>query len=571
MQRISKTYTDRFLENISCIAEENPVLFERVRHAGGADRLVEAQDGGLTMRIGTRYLESRFSPERNALRHARRVLTAHSGTECAVSVQKTYIFLGCGLGYHINELLGRGGTGVLIEKDLELFRAALYVLDTGILRRLTFWIGLPKEEVIAKIQKLGLAGMKAVPHPVEARISSAYYGVIEDAIHKSRQEQKASDVTVSQSQRLWVKNVMKNLCLLGFEGKGRLLGKSCAGKFSGPALLIASGPWLEEIVERIKRYKKKIPVLTLLPSLPFLLAHGIEPDLVLSTDAGFWNRYRAVSAGAIRGGCSVPLVTTFSCDPGVTRRWEGRIYLFSHCLDFESLFEFIRSEVISIPMQGTSALVMILLARTMGFDKIFLAGYDFAFKGLLDHHRGAGFDTVHLCGVSRFTTWETETFRRLLNEGYMSAGGQDGERLYTSHKLSLYKNWFEREVVGDDIVRLNNGLRVEGIKTAAPEAMSLEAMSLEVRGDYGSAVAPKIDTVLESCSKRMDAGRVLAELREARERVFKQKDPLKRCGLVYGKTWNPGRRPPSEDAGFVLREIDRCLEVWEKREEKGRK
>jgi hypothetical protein len=559
LQRISETYTDRFLENISCIAEENPVLFERVRHAGGDDRLVEAQDGGLTMRIGTRYLESRFSPERNALRHARRVhsVPARAGTEC-----ETYIFLGCGLGYHINELLGGGGTGVLIEKDLDLFRAALYVLDTGILRRLTFWIGLPKEEAIAKIQKLDLAEMKAVPHPVEARISSVYYGAIEDAIHKSRQEQKASDVTVSQSERLWVKNVIKNLCTLGFEGKGRLLGKSCSGKFSGPALLIASGPWLEEIVERIKRYKKKIPVLALLPSLPFLLAHGIEPDLVLSTDAGFWNRYRAVLPEAIRGGCRVPLVTTFSCDPGVTRRWEGSIYLFSHCLDFESLFEFIRSEVISIPMQGTSALVMILLARTMGFDKIFLAGYDFAFKGLLDHHRGAGFDTVHLCGVSRFTTWETETFRRLLNEGYMSAGGQDGERLYTSHKLSLYKNWFEREVVGDDIVRLNNGLRVEGIKTAA-----LETMSSYSADDCVS----KIGTLLESCSKRLPAGRVLAELRDARERVFKQKDPKKRCGLVYGKTWKPGRKSPSEDAGFVLQELDRYLKMWEKREEKGRK
>ena len=323
MQHISQTYIERFLENISCIAEENPVLFERVRHAGGDDRLVEAQDGGLTMMIGRRYLESRVSPERNAIRRVRR---ARAGT-----ARGNYIFLGCGLGYHINELLVGGGTGVLIENDLELFRAALYVLDTGILRRLTFWIGLTTEEVIAKIQKLGLAGTAVVPHPVEARLSSVYYGRIEDAIHKRGQEQKASDVTVSQSQSLWVKNVMKNLCLLGSEGKGRLLGKSCAGKFSGPALLIASGPWLEEIVERIQRYQKKIPVLALLPSLPFLLAHGIEPDLVLSTDAGFWNRYRAVSTGTIRGGCRAPLVTTFSCDPGVTRRWEGRIYLFSHC------------------------------------------------------------------------------------------------------------------------------------------------------------------------------------------------------------------------------------------------
>lgn len=549
MLRFSKQHIERFYTNCSYIAGKYPSLIQQLERVGGEERLIEARDGGLTVKIGSRYIESRITPKQNAVRFAKEFKKRG----------KSFIFLGCGLGYHINELLGEGCTGVLVEQDLSMFRAALYVIDPPALSKLKLWIGIPMADVFKKILSLSLMRMVVVAHPVVTRISAHYYGGVEGAIRKRSLEQIASEVTVAESQKLWVKNIIENFSCCDVSGSRYLLQKQCLGRFSGPALLIASGPWLEEITAAIERYQRRCPILVLLPSVPYLLAHGIDPDLVLTTDAGFWNRYRAAPVNTTGRRCAAPLVTTFSCDPGVTKSWSGNVYLFSHALAFESLFTSVTSNVVSIPMQGTSSLVMILLARMMGFDTIFLAGYDFAFRGLRDHHCGAGFDTRHMQQSSRFSTWETRVFNALLSEGYREASDQEGRKVYTSYKHDLYKSWFEQEVVGEDTVRINNGLRVEGVRTAKPDVL----------GECGTTRTKNIDIVLRSCSRRLDPGQVLEELRTVREKIVVEKEPVKQYELVYGKSPSREDRSTVADAVFALGRLERSLELIKKRAIKG--
>lgn len=548
--RISKQYIDRFHENLLHIHREHPALFEQLEEAGGDDRLVEAGDGGLTLQMGSGYVESRVSPRRNAVRFAGSVEKG----------EKQFIFLGCGLAYHINELLREGGRGVVVERNIEVFRAALHILDPRLLGRLKLLIGLPVDEVAGRITSFIAQRMTVVKHPASSRISPRYYGRVEDIIRNRRLERLASDVTVAESQKLWLRNTVKNLTRPEAFGGRYILSKRCSGMFSGPVLLVASGPWLEDVVASIKRYRNNLPIFALLPSVPYLLANGIEPDLALTTDAGFWNRHRVVSVHAVREGCTIPLVTTFSCDPGVMQNWHGNVYLFSHFLAFESLFGSTTGDIISIPMQGTSSLVMLLLARILGFDTIYLAGYDFAFRGLRDHHRGAGFGQFYMERSCRFSPWDTMVFKGLRQEGYRKAGNGAGGRIYTSHKLVLYKNWLEKEVAGEDIVRLNSGLKVEGIKTAADDVLA----------ECGAARSHTIDSMLGSCARRMDKDRALEDLRGIRKMIEKENDPQKRCDLLYGDTRNTDVKSSFENADFALELLDRFLVAVEKREQNVR-
>jgi hypothetical protein len=547
---ISKQYIDRFHENLLNIHREHLALFEQLEEAGGDDRLVETGDGGLTLRVGSGYIESRVSPRRNAVRFAGSVEKG----------EKKFIFLGCGLAYHINELLREGGRGVVVERDIEVFRAALHILDPRFLGRLKLLIGLSVEEVAGRITSFIAQRMTVVKHPASSRISPRYYGRIENIIRNRRLERLASDVTAAESSKLWLRNTVKNLTRSETFGSRYILSRRCTGMFSGPVLLVASGPWLEDVIASIKRYRNNLPVFALLPSVPYLLANGIEPDLVLTTDAGFWNRHRVVSVHAIREGCTVPLVATFSCDPGVMVNWHGNVYLFSHSLAFESLLGSITGDIMSIPMQGTSSLVMLLLARILGFDTIYLAGYDFSFRGLRGHHRGAGFEQFDMERSCRFSPWDTMVLKRLRQEGYRKAGNGAGERIYTSHKLVLYKNWLEREVAGEDIVRLKGGLKVEGIKTADPGVLA----------QCGSARSHTIDSMLGSCAKRMDQYRVLEDLRGIRKMIEKESDPQKRRDILYGDTPNPDVKSSLENDDFALELLDRCLAAAEKREQKVR-
>ncbi|MCK4804030.1 MAG: hypothetical protein KAT88_05715, partial [Spirochaetes bacterium] len=124
-----------------------------------------------------------------------------------------------------------------------------------------------------------------------------------------------------------------------------------------------------------------------------------------------------------------------------------------------------------IPMQGTASSVMILLARLMGFTEIYLAGFDFAFRGLKDHHQGAGFDNFYLASSTRLKNWPTAVFSRLKRDRVISTDAQSGRRLKSSHKLLLYKQWLESEIISDDISRLNDGAFMDKLKTASSNTL----------------------------------------------------------------------------------------------------
>ena len=195
------TYRDRFQRNLLTLAEQNPSLHVRVENSVGEERLIKAEDGGLTMRAGSAYLESRVSPKKQAVRFAR--LFAEKSDR--------FIFLGCGLGYHINELLGAGGTGILVEQDIEIFRAALFVLEPEVTGRLLLLIGFPAEEAVRRIPHNKLAGSTVVAHPVSGRVSPRYYEGVGNAVRRKLKHKLASETTTGLSQRLWIRNVLRNI------------------------------------------------------------------------------------------------------------------------------------------------------------------------------------------------------------------------------------------------------------------------------------------------------------------------------------------------------------------------
>jgi hypothetical protein len=223
-------------------------------------------------------------------------------------------------------------------------------------------------------------------------------------------------------------------------------------------LLAASGPRLEDAAGTLKELKGIIPIFALLPSYPFLRAEGIEPDLLVTTDAGFWNRLRLVR------GANIPMVSTWSAEPVLLRSWAGELALFSHGLPLEEGLRGICGSSLVVPMQGTASIVMIQLARAMGFGEIYLAGFDFAYRGMKDHHAGAGFDGLLLASSNRYRTWHTQAASRFRLEPFIPIPDQSGERTHASHKLLLYRDWVEKRIAGDDLVRVTGGAPIRGVR-----------------------------------------------------------------------------------------------------------
>jgi hypothetical protein len=499
-------YRNNFRKNISLIKEKNPSLYQRLKASSGNDLIRTAKNGEPTLKVGDLYLESKFNPRKSALRYIQSIKTN----------KRFFIFMGCGLGYHINALMREGGCGILIERSVDIFKAALFVLDADVLGRLTLLIGLGKDEVGGRIKDLSFSDAVIVRHAQEIRNHRGYFREIEGVVIERRNEKFASEFTQLESQKLWVRNILHNL---SSPREKYYLGKELLGKFSGPVMLVASGPFFECIIEEIKQYAGRIPIFSLLPSVPYLLNHGVEPDFIITTDAGFGNRYRMIPT------CPVPLITTYSVDPSIVKHWSGNVYLFSHCLPLEEVLHSVTDYSISIPMQGSSSLVMILLARAMGFSKIFLGGYDFAYRGIKDHQRGAGFDSLSIEYMSRINTWQTQIFRMLHGQKYIRAHDQEGCEVYTSHKLLLYKNWLEAELLDIDLVRLNNGVKINGIRTAAPSILR----------KYNKERYVFLESMKGLENRRIDSRTVLEDLRTLRTKLGSAEGEADRIKHLFGQ------------------------------------
>lgn len=86
-------------------------------HVIAPDRVVEAgRTGSPTLRAGNIQMHSRYNPEEEA---RRLVESARLEEGCAV------LAVGCGLGYHVLELLARGHRVVVLEPDLDIVKLAV--------------------------------------------------------------------------------------------------------------------------------------------------------------------------------------------------------------------------------------------------------------------------------------------------------------------------------------------------------------------------------------------------------------------------------------------------------------
>ncbi len=445
--------------NLGLLKDKDSELYSRVLRLVPEIKLEHVRDELFTFRYKGQYVESRINPLRITEKIINNLNSKNTGRITGL------IFLGTGLGYHINSLLEKSRfKAILIEKDPVIFAASLYFIKPEIFKKIeTIFIESPVRVIVDSLWDSGVENYFIIKHPVSYRFNLDYYREVEDAILNVRRGMIASNTTSRVFLNLWQKNVLRNIERIN---ENYLTTHELMHKFKGPVLLVASGPGVERDIDILKELNGKIPVISLLPSVSFLLSHGVTPDAVFTTDAGFWNRERLIRD------CRIDMFTTLSVNPEIVKHWKGRIYLFSHGLEIEKRLNLINRLMLTVPMQGTSSVVLILMARMLGFGPIYLTGYDFSFNGLVkDHHRGAGFERYYILKSNRFNTWYSRAFFNLLTQKLIKIRDKTGE--YTTNKLMLYSNWLKDWVSGDDLIRIGeDGIKLQSIVAAYKENAS---------------------------------------------------------------------------------------------------
>jgi len=544
---VSDEQRARFEENLAYLRSFYPALFDNIDPLSEEPSFELTSQGTLTLKLGGRYVESRYGNIQDPATVEQR---GKGNSELKELVEeesdRSVIFMGIGLGYHINRRYREGIRGILVEKDATIFRAALYIIEPGILRELMLLIDEDVSAIEKALSKLAEADMEMVEHGRSMQLHGDYYRQVKRAIENVIGTFVASSMTTQATMRLWVKNVLRNLLL---PDHVRFGSAPLRNAFQGPVILVASGPFIEEVTDSLRRWSRNIPLLALLPSVPYLQSCGITPDFVVTTDAGFWNRYRLMWEPR------VPLITTYSVNPALLRNWEGVNILFSHDLPIEGMFSSIKGTSLTVPMQGTASLVMLHLARLMGFTDIYLAGYDFSFPGLQDHLRGAGFERFLRQSVTRIDTWETKMFERLRVGGLVAVHDCLGGTVFSTHKLLLYRNWFEREVDLTGIRRLNRGAEIRGMEMVSEDQMH----------SYGRGIREKFQQHKKTLSQvQIQSGKVLEDAHIILGHLAETKDTQSKMRMhthLFGsESRTRSEAAVASDMQLVQRQLSKLME-----------
>jgi hypothetical protein len=488
--------------------------------------LFTARSGAPSLRVNGVALHSPYDPRREASRFVQETI----GSERPSAV----IVLGESIG-HVVEAVARLRPGALLL-------AAVYsaeIAAASTLRGLPSWHpGCPvafDEFLRDHLAELQIEGLRVIEWPPSARAFPAVSRLANDAVRQVIQEMNGSFVTTVAAGRLWLRNCLANFIHVS----GVVSGPLCP---PGSAVLVAApGPSLERAMPVLEELRRGLKIWALPSSCPALLDSGIEPDLVVLTDPGFYAMHHLQFAAP-----RCPLAMPLSAARG---SWElpsrpPVVLLEQPFLAEKALLEAAGITAPVVPPHGTVAATAIELALASTRGPVIVAGLDLASVDLRSHARPNAFDRLLRLQASRLEPHESLSFHRAAAQGSVADGKSVGLR--TTPALRTYAGWmgagFNRETG-----RLHRFL---------PSAIDVPAMSpLDPAGLRAllSGLPQAPDTVpLEPAPgypaesrRRQIAAEVLASWSAETEGA--------RAALASARSgWEPGRFPRAVDLAYLV-------------------
>lgn len=240
---------------------------------------------------------------------------------------------------------------------------------------------------------------------------------------------KARDVlgTRSYFSKRWLKNSVQ-FCKKISSGFVFDFSKCEKSEFQKQVLIAASGPSLETSLSFIKKYRENFFLIAVSSALFPLASHGIEPDLTISTDGGFWAKRHLslISDSKKNRGRAFGIEAEGACFSKIFERNEIVPLCYEDGLEKE-LLQAINCSFLLTKRNGTVAGTALEFAFSFTSGKIFLAGFDQAPAKGFQHTQPNALEIISQKNDFRLSPKETRITK---------------SRFGSKETLEIYRNWF---------------------------------------------------------------------------------------------------------------------------------
>lgn len=488
--------------------------------------------GPPTVRVEGVYLHSRHNPLREAARLAETTL---DGREDCIIVE------GLGLGYGVEALLetAPGVPLLIVEPDIPLFLGLLSVRSMEVIfsnPSVSLFTGADPEAVIQLLSGAGYTSVKVVRNRVLSRLYGDYFDRVEAALSLYLARKEVNRNTLKRFGKTWVRNLARNLPVLGrARGTDRL-----EGLFRGiPALLLAAGPSVEEILPFLEELRTRFVIAAVDTTARLLFRRGISPDILVVVDPQYWNT-RHLDGVTFE---HTVLVSESSTHPRVFRSLNLPVFFGGSIFPLGKFLEGYTGIRGKLGAGGSVATSAWDILRRAGCSEIFCAGLDLGFPGLRTHFRGSRFEHFQLSSGHRLGPAEGAAYHALRDADPFYTENYAGGQTLTDRRLIIYRGWFEGQFKTHPdpptFTLSRGGVKLEGMRYRPPGQLENypgrrreidAALSSVVNSEYpetpsGEHLLRGVEDLILALSHLEDlAGRGLREAETAGEKHLRGED-----------------------------------------------
>ena len=237
--------------------------------------------------------------------------------------------------------------------------------------------------------------------------------------------------TTAAFGRIWLRNILRN-----YLQHDKILSPH---PIKVPTVICASGPSLEKLIPALHQHRSRYLLWALPSSMAVLNKARLKPDMIFSTDPGFWAqlhmRHFPPGIPIAMALCSRPLHNN-TCPPlPICQKYPGEQHLIASYQSRKTRPA--PPPGLHLPAMGTVAASAVEAWKKLSNAPLFLAGLDLCWNDLLSHARPHSFTPWLDAQASRQNPYNNILWKRALNE----APETNGQTRYgSSHKT--YADWF---------------------------------------------------------------------------------------------------------------------------------
>ncbi|MDC7227495.1 MAG: DUF115 domain-containing protein [Spirochaetales bacterium] len=372
---------------------------------------LNSKDGALTAKINNIFVHSSYSPKKEALNYARKMRFAES---------RSIILLEPCLNY-LAEIIKRENpqTKIISIYFEEFFfnndtdksdHKYLYNKDNSKLQQF----------LSHTVTELDIESLKIIDWPPAEKI----FGIsseLRNIIGQHIREMYGNITTVSGFGKIIFRNYFHNFSSIEHFFKISMQNST--------VFIAGSGPSLKNEIDFLKNNRNRLFLIALPSSVSFLQHNLIKPDLIVTTDPGYYAKQHLYSSE------SIPVAAPLTAALPISIQNTG-IIEFKQNYFLETFLSNNQNTVI-IPQHGTVAGSAIYIALQISSGPILISGFDFSYHDLLSHNRPHSFDSIIDSQADRY---------KPLNSLYFYRNIIDSERISnftrTNKALKTYSGWF---------------------------------------------------------------------------------------------------------------------------------